>query len=104
MLRQPFPRFGALLHQYRVLRGMTVEQLAEATQLAPSSIRSLEETGAFAPPKATVKRLADALQLSTEEQHLFDLTATLSSPFVAAATQPAPEPAAPPVLAASILV
>lgn len=98
------PRFGELLQQYRLQRGMTVEQLAAATNLPPSAIRAIEHPGALAPSKETMKTLASALQLGKEEREMLDLAAALSSPIIRAVTQPTAEPLAPPVLPASILV
>lgn len=100
----PRLRIGELLQNYRLQRGMTVEELAAATNLAPSAIRAIEHPGALAPAKETIKTLANALQLGEDERDMLDLAATLSSPLIRAVTQPATEPLAPPVLPASILV
>ena len=100
----PLPRFGELLQNYRLQRGMTVEQLAAATNLAPSAIRAMEHPGALAPSKDTIKILVKALNLGEDERDMLDLAATMSSPFIRAVTQPNAEPLAPPVLPASILV
>ena len=102
--RPPLPRFGELLQNYRLQRGMTVEQLAAAINLPPSAIRAMEHPGALAPSKETIKTLAAALHLGSDERDMLDLAAMMSSPFVRLATQPAAEPLAPPVLPASILV
>lgn len=102
--RPPLPRFGELLQQYRLQRGMTVEQLSAATNLPPSAIRAIEHPNALAPAKEAIKALAKALQLHEEERDMLDLAATLSSPFIRAVTQPNADPLVPPVLPASILV
>ncbi len=99
----PIPPFGEQLKQYRLSRGLTVEQLAAAVHLAPSAISTFESNGRLAPSKEVVKALANALHLSKEEGDMFSLTANLASPFMAKVFT-ASESSAPPALHASILV
>src|SRR5579885_2611810 len=98
------PHFGELLQNYRLQRGLTVEQLAAAANLPPSAIRAMEHPSALAPSKDTISTLAKALRLGESERSMLNLTATLSSPFIKAATQSAADPLVPPILPASILV
>ena len=102
--RRLLPHFGELLQQYRLQRGMTVEQLAAAANLPPSAIRAIEHPNALAPAKETIKTLAKALHLHEEERSMLDMAAALSSPLIRRVTQPNAEPLVPPVLPASILV
>jgi class 3 adenylate cyclase len=97
------PSFGESLKRFRQLRGLTVEQLAEAVHLAPSAIRTME-SGGGAPPKETVKALADALHLDKSERDSLDLAATVSSPFLAGIFQQDDSQPSLPDLHASILV
>src|SRR5579885_2524320 len=73
------PHFGELLQNYRLQRGLTVEQLAATVNLAPSAIRAMEHPGALGPSKETINTLAKALQLGDSERSMLNLTATLSS-------------------------
>jgi class 3 adenylate cyclase len=98
------PHFGELLQNYRLQRGLTVEQLAAAANLPPSAIRAMEHPSALAPSKDTINTLAKALRLGDSERSTLNLAATLSSPFIKAATQSAADPLVPPILPASILV
>jgi class 3 adenylate cyclase len=84
----PMPKlpFGELVRNYRQMRGMTVEELAEAIHLAPSAVRTIEEGAGMAPPSATVKALADVFQLEGEDRELFMAAAALNSPFLRALT------------------
>ena len=61
------PSVGALLQHYRVLAGLTQEQLAERAGLSARGVLYLEH-GARRPYPDTLRRLADALAL-TPAQH-----------------------------------
>jgi non-specific serine/threonine protein kinase len=58
--------FGGLLKQWRFLRGLTQEMLAERSGLGIRSIQGLER-GETQPRRETLRRLAETLQLSTEQ-------------------------------------
>ena len=98
----PTPSFGTLLRQYRLSRGLSVEQVAEAAQLAPSVIRTMEGGQRIAPPHASIEKLADLLQLGKNERRIFALAATLDSPMMSVWLQPsnATAPKLPPLTAA----
>ena len=80
----PFPPFGELLHTYRTMRGMSVEQLAQIADLAPSAIRTMEQGARISPPVATVKVIADALRLGKEEREMLLDSAEWDSPAMGA--------------------
>jgi non-specific serine/threonine protein kinase len=63
--------FGALLRHYRVLAGLTQEQLAERAGLSRRGIADLERGARRAPYAATIERLAAALELSAPERVRF---------------------------------
>ena len=98
----PTPSFGTLLRQYRLSRGLSVEQVAEVAQLAPSVIRTMEGGQRIAPPHASIEKLADLLQLGKNERRIFALAATLDSPMMSVWLQPsnATAPKLPPLTAA----
>jgi len=98
------PRFGDLLRNYRTLRGLTVEQLAEAVGLAPSAIRDMEAGKRAAPSADVTKALAEALRLGKEDRSDFIDAAELDSPMMHALTGRAQATAAQPSLQAAILV
>ena len=81
--RQP-PSFGALLRSYRDVTGLTQEELAQKAGLSVPTISNLERGRSQTPYRATVRRLAGALELSGEER----------AGFLAAALGTTPEPAA----------
>src|SRR5215469_15115004 len=60
------PSFGQLLKQQRLLSGLTQEMLAESSGLGIRSIQGLER-GETQPRRETLRRLAEALQLSAEQ-------------------------------------
>lgn len=39
----PVPPFGEMLKKYRLSRGLTIEQVAAALQLAPSAVRTVSD-------------------------------------------------------------
>jgi class 3 adenylate cyclase len=68
---RPFPPFGKLLHDHRTLRGMSVEEVARAVQMAPSALREIEQGTRAAPPKQFAKALANTLELRGESRDTF---------------------------------
>jgi class 3 adenylate cyclase len=78
------PRFSDKLRDFRTLRGMTVEQLAEAVGIAPKAIREMEAGKRRAPSEDTVKAMAEALHLSEDEREALIDSAELDTPFVGA--------------------
>lgn len=76
------PRFGEQLHDYRTQRGLTIDQIAEASGMAPSAVRDLEAGKRGAPMKSIVKSMADALKLDKEERDDFLEAAEMDSPFM----------------------
>jgi predicted ATPase/DNA-binding CsgD family transcriptional regulator/transcriptional regulator with XRE-family HTH domain len=60
--------FAALLRRYRAVAHLTQKQVAERAGLSPSAIAALERGERRPPPAATVKVLADALNLSDTER------------------------------------
>jgi class 3 adenylate cyclase len=97
------PRFGNTLHNHRIMQGISVEDLAAAVSMAPSTLRAIEANQIPAPPKEIVRKLADALHLEKKERSVLELAATLSSPFITAVTQPPAQTTATPVMPAAIL-
>ena len=61
MAKIPLPKFGDLLYQSRTLRGMSVDELAAAVNIAPSALRDIEAGKRPAPPENVVKAMADVL-------------------------------------------
>src|SRR3981081_2427687 len=62
--------FGELLRQHRLAAGLTQESLAARARLSAHGIQKLEH-GTTRPYRATVQRLALALELSPDDQVLF---------------------------------
>jgi tetratricopeptide (TPR) repeat protein len=60
--------FGALLRRYRMLAGLTQEQLAERAGLSARAITALERGVNRSPHRETFRLLADALALGAEER------------------------------------
>lgn len=99
------PRFGDQLRDYRTLRGMTVEEVAEAAGLAPKALREIESGARRAPSTDSVKALADALHLDKDERETLLDAAELDAPFIDAVLgRHPPKKATRPPLAAAILV
>jgi branched-chain amino acid transport system substrate-binding protein len=71
--------FGQLLKQRRVAAGLTQEALAARAGLAVRSISDLERGLRRAPYRDSVAKLADALQLSPDEQAEFEAAARRQS-------------------------
>src|SRR5215475_14317391 len=55
--------FGAVLQQYRMAAGVSQEELAERAGLSRRGISDLERGARRTPRLATVRRLAEALEL-----------------------------------------
>ncbi|HEX8036273.1 MAG TPA: helix-turn-helix domain-containing protein [Ktedonobacterales bacterium] len=99
------PRFGDQLRDYRTLRGMTVEEVAEAAGLAPKALREIESGARRAPSPDIVKALVDALHLGKDERETLLDAAELDAPFIDAILgRHPPTKATRPPLAAAILV
>jgi predicted ATPase/transcriptional regulator with XRE-family HTH domain len=60
--------FGALLRRYRQEAGLSQEELAERAGMSSQAIGALERGDRKRPYPATVRRLADALGLASDEQ------------------------------------
>ena len=71
-MAEPPVRFAGLLRQLRARAGLTQEGLAEAAGLNPRTISDLERGLATTPHKDTVRLLADALRLSSQERIEFE--------------------------------
>src|SRR5579884_1110712 len=97
------PPFGELLRTYREMQGLTIEQLAEVSQIAPSALRAMESGAGAAPPANAAEALADAFRLGKHDRQLFLLSATLQSPALRGwmgALSGAPQPPAKPAKSA----
>jgi non-specific serine/threonine protein kinase len=66
--------FGALLRRYRLAAGLTQEELAERARLSARAITAYEGGRRRAPYWETVRRLAQALGLSTSETAILQAT------------------------------
>src|SRR6266851_3240961 len=62
--------FGELLRRHRLAAGLTLERLAARAGLSAHGIQKLEH-GTTRPYRASVQRLALALELSADDQLLF---------------------------------
>jgi non-specific serine/threonine protein kinase len=62
------PRFGALLHQYRLAAGLSQEALAERAGVSARAVSDLERGQRQAPYPRTVRQLAKALRLGADER------------------------------------
>jgi class 3 adenylate cyclase len=98
------PRFGELLRDYRTLRGQTVEQVAEASGLAPSALRDMEAGKRAAPSKEVIATLAATLSLTKQERTALVEAAELESPMMNAIFGRKPAKTERPTLTAAILV
>jgi predicted ATPase/DNA-binding XRE family transcriptional regulator len=76
------PRFGELLHQYRVASRLTQEALAERTGLSARGISDLERGVRAGPRRDTLRVLVEALRLGPHER----------AALVAAAGRPSKRP------------
>jgi class 3 adenylate cyclase len=101
------PRFGDLLRDHRTLRGLSVEQVAEAVGLDPVVLRDIEKGKRAAPSKDIAAALADTLRLGKGERKALLSAAALEAPGAGAVLGRGPAPGAraePPPLPAAILV
>ncbi len=67
--------FGDVLRHYRVMAGLTQEELAERAGVSERSINGMERGVQHVPRKDTVRLLADALQLSSPDRSTFEAAA-----------------------------
>lgn len=77
------PSIAALLRRYRDQAGLTQEELGERANLSYRSVSDIERGISRTPYPSTVRRLADALELSGLDRTRFLASArgTVSSPF-----------------------
>jgi transcriptional regulator with XRE-family HTH domain len=64
----PSPPFAELLRDFRLLAGLTQEELAERAGLSPRGVSDLERGARRNPYPATVRQLAAAMSLAPEDQ------------------------------------
>jgi tetratricopeptide (TPR) repeat protein/transcriptional regulator with XRE-family HTH domain len=72
---EPPVTFAALLRKLRTEARLTQEELAEASGVRPRSISDLERGVASAPQRETIRRLADALNLTGPPRAQFEAVA-----------------------------
>ncbi|MEU5153941.1 BTAD domain-containing putative transcriptional regulator [Glycomyces sp. NPDC021274] len=65
------PRFGPLLKAHRERRGLTQRDLAGSSSVSLAAIRDLEQGRSRHPRRDSVHRLADALELSSQDRARF---------------------------------
>src|ERR1700694_5195031 len=87
--------FAALLHRYRASAGLSQEELAERAGLSRRGISGLERGERRWPHQATVRRLAEALNLDAVERVALLASAQPASADVAARTALPPLPVPP---------
>lgn len=68
----PIPVFGDLLRRFRLAAGLTQETLAERSGISARAISDLERGMKNRPQKETVRLLAGALDLRTDDRLLFE--------------------------------
>jgi DNA-binding beta-propeller fold protein YncE/transcriptional regulator with XRE-family HTH domain len=78
MNRKHEQSFGALLQRHRRTAGLTQEELAERAELSVRQLSYLEQGKHVARP-GTIRRLADALQLTSEQRDRFQSAASNDS-------------------------
>lgn len=78
------PKFGTLLHEYRTLHGVSIEELAAAVDIAPAALREIEENKRPAPSESKVKTIIRALKLDKDEAEALEDAGDLDSPTMAA--------------------
>lgn len=71
----PHPVFGDLLRRFRLAGGFTQETLAERASISARAISDLERGVKHRPQKETVRLLAGALDLPTDERIIFEQAA-----------------------------
>ncbi len=67
--------FGDVLRRYRLLAGLTQEELAERAGVSERSINGMERGVQHVPRKDTIRLLADALQISSPDRSAFEAAA-----------------------------
>lgn len=75
MGRERVADLAELLYRFRIAAGFTQEELAERSRMSARAISDLERGVRTRPHVATVRQLADALQLSDEERSTLQLAA-----------------------------
>jgi non-specific serine/threonine protein kinase len=85
-------QLGTLLQQHRVAAGLSQEELAERAGLSRRGISDLERGARRAPHPATLRRLADALELDQAERTALLASARTADARVHLATGPEPAP------------
>jgi transcriptional regulator with XRE-family HTH domain len=89
---------GELLRRYRIVAGLTQEELAERAGLSARAIRALESGAHRSPRKDTLNLLAAALELTSTDRARLEVgmrqhrTAATISPRAALSAQRAPAP------------
>ena len=78
MVAPPILPFAQLLRRYRRERNLTQEALAEVAGLSARGIRALEAGERSSPHKDTVRLLADALALSSDQRVVFEQAAAVA--------------------------
>jgi transcriptional regulator with XRE-family HTH domain len=78
MVTSETPVFGVLLSRYRAAVGLTQEELAERAGLSARGIGDLERGVRSRPRGYTVRRLAEALQLSADDRALLEQAARVA--------------------------
>ena len=71
----PLPVFGDLLRRFRLAADLTQDALAERANISARAISDLERGVKKRPQKETVRLLADALDLPTDERIVFERVA-----------------------------
>ncbi|HVG95668.1 MAG TPA: tetratricopeptide repeat protein [Chloroflexota bacterium] len=90
------PGFGELLRRYRLVAGVTQQELSERAGISLRAISDLERGVRRAPYPATVRRLADALRLSAEARAALAAAGRRGAAAPEAPPAAAPSPSAPP--------
>jgi tetratricopeptide (TPR) repeat protein/transcriptional regulator with XRE-family HTH domain len=75
MARDDRPAFGALLQRFRYAAGLSQEELADHSSLSLSAVSALERGARRSPYRHTIAQLAEALDLSPQEQALLEAAA-----------------------------
>ncbi len=74
-MAEPPAGFAGVLRRLRAVAGLTQEELAEAAGVSPRAVSDLERGVVATPRQDTVRLLADALQLSSQERIEFEAAA-----------------------------
>jgi hypothetical protein len=72
--------FAVMVQRWRYLANLTQEGLAERSGLSPRSIQNLERGRVSRPRRASVRLLADALELTGGDRAAFEQAARLGTP------------------------